>query len=68
MYAEDALNALLQDCHGMSSCYQVCKMTCARREPVVNGDICKMYGSNNGNSVAQEACQITQVRIKLLQQ
>jgi hypothetical protein len=41
-------------------------MTCARQQPVVNGEICKTYGSGNGKSVAQEACGITQVCINLL--
>jgi hypothetical protein len=35
---------------------------------VVNGEICKTYGSGNGKSVAQAACEITQVRINWLLQ
>lgn len=51
----------LQDCRGMQSCYQVCKSSCPRPQPVVNGEVCKTYGIMSGNSAAQKACGMTKV-------
>lgn len=53
---------LLQDCQGMQSCYQACKMTCPKPQPVVNGEVCKTYGTISASSVEQKACDITKVR------